>query len=40
MTYQYNNEMNTQDLINSPQWTDIFSYNHTFDHEPTEEELL
>lgn len=40
MAYQYYNEMNTEDLINSPQWTDVFSYNQTFDHEPTEEELL
>lgn len=40
MTYQYYNEMNTDDLLNSPQWTDVFSFTHTFDHEPTEEELL
>lgn len=40
MAYQYYNEMNTEDLINSPQWTDVFSYSQTFDHEPTEEELL
>ena len=40
MAYQYYNEMNTEDLLNSPQWTDVFSFNHTFDHEPTEEELL
>ena len=38
--YQYYNEMNTEDLLNSPQWTDIHSYSQDFDHEPTEEELL
>lgn len=40
MTYQYYNEMNSIDLIDSPQWTETFDYYHDFDHEPSEEELL
>lgn len=37
---QYYNEINTQELISSPQWSETFSYSETFDHYPTEEELL
>ena len=40
MAYQYYNEMNTEDLLNSPQWNETYSFSQTFDHEPTEEELL
>ena len=40
MATQYYNEMNTIDLVNSPQWVDIFNFSQEFNHEPTEEELL
>ena len=40
MATQYYNEMNTIDLVNSPQWVDSFNFSQEFNHEPTEEELL
>ena len=41
MSYnQYYNELPTEDLISSPQWTETFSYSETFNHYPTEADLL
>ena len=37
---QYYNELPTEDLISSPQWSETFSYSETFNHYPTEAELL
>ena len=37
---QYYNEIDTEALISSPQWTETFSYKETFNHYPTEADLL
>ena len=41
MSYNlYYNEIDTEALISSPQWTEAFSFNETFNHYPTESELI
>lgn len=37
---QYYNEIDTEALIRSPQWIEVNTWSETFNHEPTESELL